>query len=154
VTAADDPTRLADRLAIHELRAGYTHHYDSGDLDRFVALFAEDGLLQLAYAGWARGHDELRAKLAPAMAMAAFAIHFTTDELTTFTGPDTATGTSRFAVHHGRSPDIEGAGTYHDEYVRTPDGWRIASRRISFFYMGERAVPYAAAPPTAPPEPT
>jgi hypothetical protein len=38
--------------------------------------------------------------------------------------------------------------------VRTPAGWRIASRRISFFYMGERAVPYAAAPPDPPPEPT
>ena len=63
MTVADDPTRLADRLAIHELRAGYTHHYDSGDLERFVALFAEDGLLQLAYAGWAKGRDELRAKL-------------------------------------------------------------------------------------------
>jgi len=153
VTADADPTRLADRLALHELRAGYTHRYDRRDLEGFVALFAEDGLLQLAYAGWARGHDELRAKLGPAMATAAFAVHFTTDELTEFTGPDTAIGTSRFAVHHGRSPDIEGAGTYHDEYVRTPAGWRFASRRISFSYMGERAVPYAPAPPAPPPEP-
>jgi ketosteroid isomerase-like protein len=153
VSPTTDELRLADRIAIHELRAGYTHHYDAGDLERFVALFTEDGLLQLANAGWARGHDELRSRLAGPMRAAAFAIHFTTDELTEFTGPDTARGTSRFAVHHGRGPDIEGAGTYHDEYVRTAVGWRIASRRISFFYMGERAVPWAAAPAPAPPEP-
>jgi len=142
----DDPTRFADRLALHELRARYTHRYDGADLDGFVALFTEDGMLQLGPAGFARGHDELRAALAAPMATAAFACHFTTDEITEFTGDDTARGTSRFAVHYGRSPDIQGAGTYHDEYRRTSPGeWRFVSRTISFFYMGPRATEW---PPT------
>jgi ketosteroid isomerase-like protein len=144
----DDPLRLADRLAIQELRARYTHHYDDGDLEAFVALFAEDGVLQLGPAGYARGHDELRAALAGPMAAAEFACHFTTDEITEFTGPDRARGTCRFALHYGRAPDIQGAGTYHDEYVRTGGGWRFASRTISFFYMGPRSTPW---PPTPPP---
>jgi len=145
--------RLADRIAIHELRARYNHHYDDGDVDAFIALFATDGLLQLAYAGWARGHDELRAKLTEPMKRADFAVHFTTDELTEFTGDDTASGKSRFAVNTGRRPDIEGAGTYHDTYVRTPDGWRFQSRKISFFYMGPRATEFAPAAPPIPPPP-
>jgi ketosteroid isomerase-like protein len=148
----DDELRMADRIALHELRARYNHHYDDGDLDAFIALFAEDGLLQLAHTGFARGHDELRASLAGAMEFAEFACHFTADELTEFTGPDTARGKSRFAVHTGRNPNIQGAGTYHDEYRRTPEGWRFASRTISFFYMGERATEWPTTPPplTAP----
>src|SRR6516162_4989877 len=43
----DDSTRLTDRLALHELRARYTHCYDGADLDGFVALFTDDGMLQL-----------------------------------------------------------------------------------------------------------
>ena len=144
----DDPNRLADRIALHELRARYTHHYDGADLEKFVALFADDGMLQLGPTGFARGHTELRAALAAPMATAAFACHFTTDEITEFTGDDSARGTSRFAVHYGRSPDIQGAGTYHDEYRRTPEGWRFVSRTISFFYMGPRATEW---PPTPPP---
>ena len=145
----DDSTRLTDRLALHELRARYTHCYDGADLDGFVALFTDDGMLQLGPAGVARGHAELRAALAAPMATAAFACHFTTDEITEFTGDDTARGTSRFAVHYGRSPDIQGAGTYHDEYRRTSLGeWRFVSRTISFFYMGPRATEW---PPTPPP---
>ena len=145
----DDPTRLADRLALHELRARYTHYYDGADLDAFVGLFTDDGMLQLGPAGFARGHTELRAALVAPMASAAFACHFTTDEITEFTGDDTARGTSRFAVHYGRSPDIQGAGTYHDEYRRTSLGeWRFVSRTISFFYMGPRATEW---PPTPPP---
>jgi ketosteroid isomerase-like protein len=144
----DDLRRLADLIELHELRARYTHHYDGGDLDAFVALFTDDGVLQLGPAGFARGHDELRAALAAPMKTASFACHFTSDEITELTGNDTARGTSRFAVHYGRSPDIQGAGTYHDEYRRRAAGWRFASRTISFFYMGPRGLAW---PPTPPP---
>jgi ketosteroid isomerase-like protein len=144
---SDDTLRLADRIALHELRARYTLHYDAGELDAFVALFADDGMLQLAHTGFARGHEELRATLAGAMEVGEFACHFTTDEITEFTGPDTARGICRFAVHVGRSPNIQGAGTYRDEYRRTPDGWRFVSRLISFFYMGERATAWPDTPP-------
>jgi len=143
----DTPGRLGDLIALHELRARYTHRYDSGDLEGFIALFTDDGVLQLGPAGFARGHDELRTALAGPMQTASFACHFTSDEITDFTGDDTAHGTSRFAVHYGRSPDIQGAGTYHDEYRRTPDGWRFTSRTISFFYMGPRAVAWPPTPP-------
>jgi len=151
---SDDELRMADRLALHEVRARYTLHYDGGELDEFIALFADDGMLQLAHTGFARGHDELRASLAGAMDFAEFAVHFTTDEITEFTGPDTARGVCRFAVHTGRSPNIQGAGTYRDEYRRTPDGWRFVSRLISFFYMGERATEWPSTPPAITPPDT
>jgi hypothetical protein len=43
-------------------------------------------------------------------------------------------------VHVGRSPNIQGAGTYHDEYRRTADGWRFVSRPISDVHAGFRIV--------------
>jgi hypothetical protein len=143
----DGGLRLGDRIALHELRARYTLHYDAGELDAFVALFVDDGMLQLGPVGFARGHDALRTALAGPMADADFACHFTTDEITEFTGDDTARGICRFAVHHGRTPNIQGAGTYHDEYRRTAEGWRFVSRTISFFYMGVRETEWPATPP-------
>ena len=52
--------RLADREALRELRAAYSHYWDEGRVEEFVNLFTEDGLLQLANVGDARGHDALR----------------------------------------------------------------------------------------------
>ena len=147
--AADD--RLVDQLAIHEVRARYNHFYDSKDLEGFLSIFTDDGLLQLGPAGWAKGKDELRAALAGPMMAADFAAHFTTDEMTEFTGPDTARGTSRFAVHTGRDPAIEGAGTYHDTYRRLDGEWKLSSRTIEFFYFGPRAVGFPDRPVVPPP---
>jgi ketosteroid isomerase-like protein len=143
--------RLADREALRELRARYTHCYDSGDLEGFLDLFTEDGLLQLAQTGFARGRDELRRALAGPMQAMEFAIHFTSDELTEFAGPTSARARSRFAVHTGRKPNIQGAGTYLDEYQLTERGWKFRARRIEFFYMGERGE-WPATPPK-PPDP-
>ncbi len=140
---------LADRDALRELRARYSHTYDGKQLDAFLALFVEDGVLQLGPTGFARGRDEMRKALAGPIESADFAIHFTSDEITDFTGPDTARGTSRFAVHTGREPNIQGAGTYRDEYLRTADGWRFAARRIEFFYMGVRGDWPATPPPVS-----
>ncbi len=147
-----DVDRLADRDALRELRARYSHTYDGKQLEAFLELFVEDGLLQLGPTGFARGRDAIRKALEGPIQSAAFAIHFTSDEISEFTGPDNAKGTSRFAVHTGREPNIQGAGTYLDEYVRSADGWRFAARRIEFFYMGLRED-WPATPP-APAEDT
>ena len=138
--------RLADREALRELRARYSHAYDGRDLEAFLDLFTPDGILQLAHTGFARGRDEMRRALEGPMRAADFAVHFTSDEWTEFTGPHSARARSRFAVHTGRSPNIQGAGTYHDEYVLTPGGWKFRARRIEFFYMGTRSD-WPATPP-------
>jgi len=135
---SDDPARLADRDAVRELRARYSLTYDAGQLDAFCDLFTEDAVLQLGILGPVSGREAIRAALAGLMPAADFVAHFTSDDVTEFTGDDTARGTSRFAVHYGRNPNMQGAGTYHDEYRRTAAGWRFTSRTIEFFYMGPR----------------
>ncbi|TMC51286.1 MAG: nuclear transport factor 2 family protein [Chloroflexi bacterium] len=141
--------RLTDREAIRELRARYTHYYDDRRLDDFLELFTEDAVLQLGILGPARGREQMRRSLEGPMREAAFAVHFTSDEITEFTGDDEAVGRARFSIHYGRRPNIEGAGTYHDVYRRTEGRWRFASRTMEFFYMGERAHQW---PPTPPPQ--
>ncbi len=140
--------RLADREALRELRARYSHYWDDGDAEGFVGLFTEDGVLQAATAGLVTGRDQLRRMVHASMGRMEFTLHFTSDEITEFTGPDSARGFCRFAVHTGRSPNGQGAGTYVDEYRRTPTGWRFVSRRQRFSYMGETDVVW---PPTPPP---
>ena len=141
-----EAARLADREAIRELRARYSHSYDSRQLDAFVDLFTEDAVLQLGPLGLVQGREAIRAALSGPIATADFAVHFTSDELTEFTGADSARGTARFAVHYGRTPNIEGAGTYHDEYRHTRDGWRFVRRTIDFFYMGPRTSEWPQTP--------
>jgi ketosteroid isomerase-like protein len=140
--------RLADREALRELRAAYSHYWDEGLVEEFVSLFTEDCLLQLATTGYARGRDELREVATWAMRSGDFVAHFTSDEMTEFTGEDTARGECRMAVHLGHGTPSQGAGTYIDEYRKTADGWRFVSRRQRFFYMGPREGNW---PPTPPP---
>lgn len=127
----ESPIRTGDREAIRALQAGYTHFYDDGRLDDFVALFATHGVLQLGPNGpLAEGRDAIRSALEEPIRARNDLRHFTTDELIEFTAGDRALGTCRFAVRMtGRSFD----GTYHDEYVNGPEGWRIARRTITTF---------------------
>lgn len=141
-----DEARLADREALRELRARYSHYWDDGKAEAFVRLFTEDGVLQAATAGLVTGREQLRRMVAASIGRMEFTIHFTTDEITEFTGEDTATGFCRFAVHTGRTPNTQGAGTYVDEYRRTSEGWRFLSRRQRFFYMGETNVVWPLTP--------
>ena len=143
----EEPLRVADRIKIAELCARYTHHYDNRELEAFVDLFTEEGVMQLGPEGFARGREDLRTAIAATMDFVDFACHFVSDLIIEFMGEATARGTSRFSVHCGHEPTIQGAGTYHDDYVLTDHGWRFASRTMSFFYMGHAGVPWPTVPP-------
>lgn len=135
--ADSDNLRLTDREALRELRARYSHYWDDRRAEEFVQLFTEDGSLQAATQGICYGRESLRKMVEASIPRNDFALHFTSDEITEFTGEDTAKAVSRFAFYGGRSPNTQGAGTYIDEYRKTADGWRFVSRRQKFFYMGE-----------------
>ena len=130
--------RLADRDALRELRAKYSHYWDDGRANDFVGLFTDDCVFQMATQGMVEGREALRVAVAEVIHRVGFSIHFTSDEVSEFTGEDTAIGYCRFAFHGGGTPNIEGAGTYHDEYRKTPQGWRFTKRTQSFFYMGPK----------------
>ena len=59
-----EPWELAAREEIRELVARYAHHADAGRLAELVALFAEDGLLQIDDREPLHGRDAILAFLA------------------------------------------------------------------------------------------
>ena len=125
----EHPFRGEDREAIKQLVAAYSHYYDDGRLAEFAGLCAEDGVMQLGPGGpLARGPAEIESSLSSVETPDLR--HFTTDVMIEFTGESRAKGVCRFAV---RSPARDFDGTYHDEYVKSTDGWKFASRTITIF---------------------
>jgi 3-phenylpropionate/cinnamic acid dioxygenase small subunit len=128
-----------DRLEIQELLYGYAWALDTGDADRFVALFAADAVLVWdAFAepeAW-RGHAELRSfveYLRDLPTTAGRQHHVGNVIVEAGEDRDHARATAYVVVivrqEEGPSP-VTVMGWYDDEFVRGPDGWRIARHVI------------------------
>ena len=125
----DELQRLADIEAIKQLRARYTRAVDTKDWDLFGDSLAEDARLTTDR-GVDEGRDEIVAVISGALATASTVHHIHQPEIE-LTGSDTATGTwamNDLVVFDAFS--LRGYGHYNDEYVRTPDGWKIQSSTL------------------------
>jgi hypothetical protein len=130
-----------DKLAIQEAMAQYSYTYDAQDAEAFAALFTEDAVWELFAAGATR--PEIR--LASRAAIRAWAAQrlqerrgrFTSrhyqsgivfDELT----PESARTRTMVLVTHQdvteAAPRPTASGVYHDQWRKTPEGWRLAHR--------------------------
>jgi hypothetical protein len=106
VTLVDADVRwLLDRAQIRELTARYNRCFDDGDPDGFAATFTEDGAMEVDATVEVDGdHAVQDVKLLVLARPAADA------------APDV------------RRTKVTNSGRYHDELVRTPDGWRFTHR--------------------------
>jgi hypothetical protein len=125
--------RLEDAHEIGQLRARYCQLIDDGEWDELAKLFTEDG----AFIGLAtaRGRPELRSFFADLRHGPLTAWwHFSANETVTVDG-DRAHGQTWLlqpCVVEGETHIA--AGRYTDEIVRTPEGWRFAERKVTFFF--------------------
>jgi uncharacterized protein (TIGR02246 family) len=128
-----------ERRAIEQdclkLIAIYAMAADHHDAEAFVGIFTEDG-------EWIRpkvslkGHAALRDFMAK-RPRDVLSRHIATNAVVTVTGPDAARGLSYATVyrhdgHAGGEAPLTGPESiveYHDDFVRTAAGWRIAARR-------------------------
>ena len=113
---------IADRLAIHELVAEYSHVVDDKRWDDLGLVFSEDGVFDATDRGYplAEGMDRLRAHMKTAHHPLA---HCVTNVVLTEIDADTVEVHSKLiAVRVG---GVATTSDYHDLVVRTPDGWRI-----------------------------
>ncbi|MGH3642612.1 MAG: nuclear transport factor 2 family protein [Mycobacterium sp.] len=117
------------------LNHAFAFYLDNGDFESMIELFTTDGLFDRAGIVH-RGHDELREgmsdrpKVTPRHLLANF--HLTS------LGDDTAEAVVCAMVYHGPVAENGQAVVYatdngrviefYDRYVRSVDGWRIASR--------------------------
>lgn len=124
----------AAREEIRELIGAYAHFGDSGRFRELCALFAPDAVLELDEDRTLRGPDAILTFLEStrtslrADSERPLIRHHVSSIRIVIDGPDAAHGGAYFFVVTQRGPDHW--GRYRDRYVRTPDGWRFAHRRV------------------------
>lgn len=127
----------ADRLELAALANRYLDSLDDGDVEAFVDVFADDGALHLVQGvehEVFRGHVGVRGFVEQ---HGGTAFHTTSDPWLVVSG-DVAVGRWRWTAYSSvlqpdGTPRVQWVGRYLDELVRTPAGWRIASRQIVVF---------------------
>jgi len=124
---------MVDRARIRELTARYNRCFDDGDPDGFAATFVEDGEMSVTGGPTTRG----RAALAEMCRHTPYGVvHVTVDATVEVDGDRAVQDVTLLVVarppadappEHRRSR-LQRSGRYHDELVRTPEGWRFARR--------------------------
>jgi ketosteroid isomerase-like protein len=135
--------RASDKLAIQEVIAQYSYTYDAQDAEGFAALFTEDAVWELFAAD--ATHPAIR--LASRAAIHAWAVrrlherrgcftsrHYQSSTLfETLTAESARTRTMLLVTHQDvteGAPRLTASGVYHDQWRKTPDGWRLIHRRL------------------------
>jgi hypothetical protein len=135
---------LEDKDAIRELLARYCFLLDGYKLKEFAAfLFTADGewISRNGTAAGPEAIERLLRGLVPEPAPGKRRKHLTANILIELTG-DSATVVSNFLVVRDSEtgPVIAVAGTYDDTVVRTAEGWKFKSRRLSHDIAGKSGL--------------
>ena len=128
---------IADELAVRNLVARLSRNADVADIDSYMSSFAVDAEWNLPGAP-TRGYDEIRAGLIArrdtgAVGPGSHTRHMVSTVSVDVDG-DTATSESYFQyiAETDTNPTLRLVGYYQDAFVRTPDGWRLQRRDITF----------------------
>ena len=126
---------VADRLEIEDLITDYAAIIDSGEVDRLDDIFTPDAEIDYSAMGGAKGaYPEVKEFLRKALKGFKNTQHLISNFEIRLDG-DRATGKimcfNPMEMETGERPAIPVFFIglwYHDEYVKTPAGWRIAKR--------------------------
>ena len=127
---------LSDRLEIQDLQTAYSHAIDTRDFDALDRVFTRDAFIDYtAFGGSAGGLEETKAFLRKALAMFGGFQHMVATSQVKLAGNRATAKTicwNPMVLRAGSSrgePHVFFCGLwYHDEYLRTLDGWRITRR--------------------------
>ena len=154
ITACTSPDSMAssyaeDRALIEDLQARYMFAFDFHDVDKYVSLFTEDGIVDIVGMKW-QGHKEIRemlesmAKKAPEdeskpvtkeeqELYPATGRHNITNVVIKIDG-DRATGRAYWFNYGNRNPErkavLSSYGHYEDEMVKVNGQWLFSKRLI------------------------
>jgi len=124
---------LAVVSACERLNLDYSHHADSGRMDEWAQLFAEDG--ELIFFGQTHsGRVAIKAAGGTDVTL-----HVITNIRIEPLSADEAQGTAYVTTYVNPADGAAGGvtpvavGTYDDRYRRTPEGWRFARRTFEPF---------------------
>lgn len=130
--------RLADELEIRNVVARLAQLADMGDLDEYVGLFTDDASWEMPGAP-RHGRADILAGATERRSSGTTGPGSNTRHLITtlgvrVDGSDEAGADSywQFVGDTTAVPTVRLMGHYHDTFRRTPEGWRLATRGITF----------------------
>ncbi len=133
--------QVADELEIRNLVADLAHMADmaSGDdLSDYIARFTEDARWEMA-GNVLRGREAILAgarerRASGTQGPGTNSRHVITTQSVRLEGTDAATGEAYFLFvgDTTTSPQVKGIGHYLDRFQRTPEGWKLRHRTITF----------------------
>ena len=134
MTSAPD---FADWLAVANLKARYCRHLDTKDWSAFASLFAEDVVIDTTAAGGPRmeGRETAVSRIRASLdaATTVHQVHSPEIEIDGNEARAVWAMQDRVAWSNGRK--LDGAGHYHERYVRENGEWRIAESRLTRLYV-------------------
>ncbi len=126
---------LLQRQQITETLQDYCHFVDRNDPASLVTqVFCEDGCFELGARHAVSGRANLARMFAKTLAAFTATSHHLSNVRIRFSSEDAAQATAYVYAWHvtvGDARRIDLWGRYQDELRRTPEGWRIATRRLS-----------------------
>jgi uncharacterized protein (TIGR02246 family) len=119
---------LEDKLAIQEVIARYAYTWDAKDADGVANLFTEDAVWEMIAPGdtWPSHRMESRAAIRTRHHQSGTVF----DELSAATA---RTLTMVLVTHQGPvdlAPRSHRSGVYHDQWRKTPEGWKLVRRTL------------------------
>lgn len=142
---------VADELAIRDLVARFTDTVNRRASGALGALFVPDGEWIVPGVPPTRGPDAVSALLEQLLGGFGFLVQLVHSGNVRIDG-DRASA-RWYLSEVARDESNQGwsfIGTYHDQLVRTADGWRFASRQFDFLYRGRTELPGRTIPFTQP----
>jgi hypothetical protein len=120
---------IADRLALHELPGRYGDAIDDRDWDRLDTIFTTDAVFDMTGVGGPRCEGLAAIKTF----MDEFDGHPKTHLMMNVYTDEVADGLAelRFRIIALMSGGKVGTGSYYDDVVKTPDGWRVRNRVVT-----------------------
>jgi 3-phenylpropionate/cinnamic acid dioxygenase small subunit len=130
--------RIVDELEIRNLIARLAHLADIGDLDEYVSLFTEDASWEMPGSP-RRGQADIMAGARERRAVGTTGPgsntrHVISTLAVCVNGADEASSDSYWLFYGDTTttPTVSLMGRYHDTLQRTPAGWKLARREITF----------------------
>jgi ketosteroid isomerase-like protein len=137
---------IAAELEIRNVLAQFARLADTGDTEAYVRLMTPDIVWSMPAnpglglpASERHGQDEIATgqrerTAAGVQGEGSNTMHLVTTTLVDVQSDDAANADSyfMFVTATTTTPAIQNVGRYHDEFRRTPDGWKLARREIRF----------------------
>ena len=143
-----DLQQINDRIEIEDLLARYSRALDFRQFDQLQGIFTEDGQFDAGGLGHPQGPAAIREMIEGTIGGLDATQHLVGKSLIEFSDDGDSAEVRTYLISQHVRESTPGpikhyflGGEYFDRVVRTPQGWRIAFRRLDRMWkQGDRAV--------------